>query len=92
MAPKTFICIALILSAIFVCNIPAACLTQSSGKTGISNEIHVRKDCTVGQKIAAKHDLPGIPRDPRAFVRFKSRAMYADNVKFITADATEIAA
>ncbi len=87
MAPKTFIYIALIFSGIFVCNIPAACLPQSSDKTGICNEMHAQKDGVVGQKIAAKHDLRGIPRDPRAFVKFKSRAMYADNVKFITADA-----
>ena len=87
MAPKTFMYIALIFFGIFVCNIPAVCLTQSSDKTGICSEIQAQKDHTVGQKIAAKEFLQGVLRDPRDFVRFKSRAMYADNVKFITADA-----
>ncbi len=87
MAPKTFIYKALILSAIFVCNIAAACLTQSLLQTGLSTENHGQKDCAAGQKFAVKHDLPGIPKDPRAFVRFKSRAMYADNVKIIAVDA-----
>lgn len=91
MAPKTFICITLILSGVFIFNVPGACLTHSSGKNGISNENSTSRDSTVGQQIAAKQDLPGIPRDPRVFVRFKPRSMYADNVKISTAYAAEIA-
>lgn len=81
MAPKTFIYIALILSGVFVFNIPATCLTQSSDNTGINKQNQVQKDLTEEQQIEKKQDLKVIPKYRRALTKVKSRSMYALNEK-----------
>ena len=87
MAPKTFIFIALILSAVFVFNISLPCLTQSTGKTGIYIENQVRKDLTEGEKTLTYQDFRGIIIFFRgAFIKSKSPSMYASKVKIITVE------
>lgn len=81
MAPKTFIFIALILSGVFVCNIPAACLTHSADHPGIIKENHNHNGQSAGWQIETDQTVKAPLKYPRNILYSKSPAMYACNVK-----------
>ena len=71
-------------SAVFIVNIPGACLAQPADNTKINQRDRSQKELTADQQGETKQDLEITQKIRRALVKDKSLSTYAHNVKIIT--------
>jgi osmotically-inducible protein OsmY len=84
MAKKTLLLMVLVISAVFLINIPGACLAQPADNTGINKRDASRKEVTADQQGQTKGDREVTQKIRQAVVNDKSLSTYAHNVKIIT--------
>jgi len=84
MAKKTLLFMALIVSAVFLVNIPGACLAQPADNTKINKRDASPKELTADQQGETKEDREITQKIRQAVVDDKSLSTYAHNVKIIT--------
>jgi osmotically-inducible protein OsmY len=71
-------------SAVFIVNIPGACLAQPADNTKINQRDRSQKELTADQQGETKQDREITQKIRRALVNDKSLSTYAHNVKIIT--------
>jgi hyperosmotically inducible periplasmic protein len=84
MAKKTLLFMVLVISAVFLINIPGACLAQPADNTGINKRDRSPEELTAGQQGETKQDREITQKIRQAVVDHKSLSTYAHNVKIIT--------
>ena len=82
---KLFIMVVLV-SAVFLINIPGACLAESADNTKINKRDTSSKELTADQQGQTKEDREITQKIRRAIVTDKSLSTNAHNVKIITVD------
>ena len=86
MANKILLFMVLFISAVFLVNIPGACLAQPADNTGINKRDASPKEVTADQQSQTKEDREITQKIRQAVVDDKSLSTYAHNVKIITVD------
>lgn len=76
----------LFVSAVFLINIPGACLAQPADNTGINKRDTSPDKITADQQSETKEDREITQKIRQAVVDDKSLSTYAHNVKIITVD------
>ena len=71
-------------SAVFIVNIPGACLAQPADNTKINQRDRSQKELTADQQGETKQDREITQKIRRAIVNDKLLSTYANNVKIIT--------
>jgi len=84
MTKKTLLFMVLIVSAVFLVNIPGACLAQPADNTKINKRDASPKELTADQQGETKEDREITQKIRQAVVDDKSLSTYAHNVKIIT--------
>lgn len=74
------------VSAVFLINIPGACLAQPADNTGINKRDTSPEEITADQQSETKEDREITQKIRQAVVDDKSLSTYAHNVKIITVD------
>jgi len=83
---KILLFMVLFVSAVFLVNIPGACLAQPADNTKINKRDASPKELTAGQQGQTKEDREITQKIRQAVVDDKSLSTYAHNVKIITVD------
>ena len=86
MVKKTLLFLVWFASAVFIVNIPGACLAQPADNTKINQRDRSPKELTADQQGETKQDREITQKIRRALVNDKSLSTYAHNVKIITVD------
>ena len=86
MVNKILIIKALFVSAVFLVNIPGACLAQPADNTGINKRDTSPEKITADQQGQKKEDREITQKIRQAVVDDKTLSTYAHNVKIITVD------
>jgi hyperosmotically inducible protein len=84
MVKKTLLFLVWFASAVFIVNIPGACLAQPADNTKINQRDRFPKELTADQQGETKQDIEITQKIRRAIVNDKSLSTYAHNVKIIT--------
>ena len=84
MVKKTLLFWVWFVSAVFIVNIPGACLAQPADNTKINQRDRSQKELTADQQGETKQDREITQKIRRAVVNDKSLSTYAHNVKIIT--------
>ena len=84
MAKKTLLFMVLIVSAVFLVNIPGACLAQPADNTKINKRDTSPKELTADQQGETEQDREITQKIRQAVVDDKSLSTDAHNVKIIT--------
>jgi len=84
MVKKTLLFLVWFASAVFIVNIPGACLAQPADNTKINQRDRSQKELTADQQGETKQDREITQKIRRAIVNDKSLSTYAHNVKIIT--------
>lgn len=86
MVNKILLFIVLLISAVFLINIPGVCLAQPADNTGINKRDASPEKITADQQSQTKEDREITQKIRQAVVDDKSLSTYAHNVKIITVD------
>jgi hyperosmotically inducible protein len=84
MVKKPLLFLVWFASAVFIVNIPGACLAQPADNTKINQRDRSQKELTADQQGETKQDREITQKIRRALVNDKSLSTYAHNVKIIT--------
>ena len=84
MTKRTLLFMVLVVAAVFLVNVPGACLAQSADNTGINKRDQSPKELIAGQQGETKGDREITQKIRRAIVTDKSLSTNARNVKIIT--------
>ena len=84
MVKKALLFLVWFASAVFIVNIPGACLAQPADNTKINQRDRSQKELTADQQGETKQDREITQKIRRALVNDKSLSTYAHNVKIIT--------
>ena len=84
MVKKTLLFLVWFASAVFLVNIPGACLAQPADNTKINQRDRSQKELTADQQGETKQDREITQKIRRAIVNDKSLSTNAHNVKIIT--------
>jgi hyperosmotically inducible protein len=84
MVKKTLLFLVWFVSAVFMVNIPGACLAQPADNTKINQRDRAQTELTADQQGETKQDREITQQIRRAIVKDKSLSTYAHNVKIIT--------
>jgi osmotically-inducible protein OsmY len=84
MVKKALLFLVWFASAVFIVNIPGACLGQPGDNTKINQRDRSQKELTADQQGETKQDREITQKIRRALVNDKSLSTYAHNVKIIT--------
>src|SRR5664279_4697415 len=84
MVKKALLFLVWFASAVFLVNIPGACLAQPADNTKINQRDRSQKELTADQQGETKQDREITQKIRRAIVNDKSLSTYAHNVKIIT--------
>jgi hyperosmotically inducible protein len=84
MVKKTLLFLVWSALAVFIVNIPGACLAQPADNTKINQRDRSQEELTAGQQGETKQDIEITQKIRRALVNDKSLSTYAHNVKVIT--------
>ena len=86
MVKKPLLFLVWFASAVFIVNIPGACLAQPADNTKINQRDRSQTELTADQQGETKQDREITQKIRRAIVNDKSLSTYAHNVKIITVD------
>ena len=84
MVKKALLFLVWFASAVFIVNIPGACLAQPADNTKINQRDRSQTELTADQQGETKQDREITQKIRRALVNDKSLSTYAHNVKIIT--------
>lgn len=84
MVKKALLFLVWFASAVFLVNIPGACLAQPADNTKINQRDRSQQELTADQQGETKQDREITQKIRRALVKDKSLSTYAHNVKIIT--------
>ena len=84
MVKKTLFVLVWFAAAVFMVNIPGACLAQPADNTKINQRDRAQEELTADQQGETKQDREMTQKIRRAIVKDKSLSTYAHNLKIIT--------